>query len=279
MSGKPDIILEPNVPAAFFCRRVSDVKQSKSGLGEEAQLAVCQEYYDRRLKPLGYQFGGDFLDSAVSARKRPFLKRPAVDRMNFALRRGDVVVVSKLDRAFRSMLDFARTMENFRARGIEVAIVNCGIETWDKEKASTNKLLMAILAAVAEWESDMISVRTKEGMAAKVRRGEFVPTRLPPGSKRWGNRIIDDPPEREVCKLIVSLRDKGYTKYQVFCHLRKHGVRKRNGKEWSQRMISTAEQAERKRMLRDEERLRARLALDREIAPVLIPGVNDTAPF
>lgn len=276
MTQNPTLVLYPDKPAAFFYRRVSDVKQADSGLGEEAQLATCQDYYNHRLKPLGYQFGGDFLDSAKSARKKHFMQRKAADALNLAARKGDVIVISKMDRAWRSMRDFSNTIANWEQRGIHVAVVNCGIETWDKNKASTNKLLMGILAAVAEWESDMISTRTKEGMAAKKARGESNPGPAPVGKRKFGKKFIDDPTDREVCRKIVQMRDNGYTQYAIFCHLRKHGMVRYNGKPWDEWAIRAGEKAERQRQ-HDEA---ARAALDRERFGLAgEPGVADTAPF
>ncbi len=276
MTTNPSFELLPDVPAAFFYRRCSDIRQANSGLGEEAQLATCQQYFNMRLQPMGYQFGGDFLDSAKSARKKQFAQRMAADRLNLALRKGDVVVISKMDRAWRSMSDFAKTIDNWTQRGIHVAVVNCGIETWDEEKKATNRLLMGILAAVAEWESEMISTRTKEGMAAARARGESRPGPAPVGKRRFGKKLIDDPHDREVCRRILIMYDTGYTRYEIFCHLRRHGIVRYNKKPWDDNAIRVAVKMERQRKYEEE----ARAALDRERFPPSDGlGANASAPF
>lgn len=83
------------------------------------------------------------------------------------LRKADVVLVWKLDRAFRSTLHCLRTLEAWERRGVGFACVTQDVDT----TSPTGQLLLTILAAVAEFERTLIAERVKEGMANARRRG------------------------------------------------------------------------------------------------------------
>ena len=79
----------------------------------------------------------------------------------------DLVAVWKLDRLGRSLQHLVRMMELFRKHDIEfVSLRDAAFDT-----TASGKLVFGIMAAVAAFESDMISERTAAGMAASKRRG------------------------------------------------------------------------------------------------------------
>lgn len=81
--------------------------------------------------------------------------------------RGDTLVVWKLDRAFRSTLDAIETLNTLRQRGVGLLVTTLGFVSDTPE----GRYFFRGLASAAEFERDMISVRTKEGLAAARRRG------------------------------------------------------------------------------------------------------------
>ncbi|GLO71336.1 hypothetical protein MACH17_28530 [Phaeobacter inhibens] len=93
--------------------------------------------------------------------------RPVFDALRARLRPGDTLVVSDLDRAFRSAVDAMLTAEDLRKRGIHFRIQRLHLDTDSIE----GELFFNILAAFAQFERRIISRRTCEGMAAARRRG------------------------------------------------------------------------------------------------------------
>jgi DNA invertase Pin-like site-specific DNA recombinase len=83
------------------------------------------------------------------------------------LRRVDLVMVWKLDRAFRSSLHCLRTLETWEHAGVGFRTLTQDIDT----TTSTGRLLLTILAAVAEFERALIAERVREGMANARRKG------------------------------------------------------------------------------------------------------------
>jgi putative DNA-invertase from lambdoid prophage Rac len=98
--------------------------------------------------------------------------RPAWNalRRDAQLRRFGAVVVWSLDRLGRSALDILGAVEAFDARGIRLCIVKDGLET----SGTTGRLIVTVLAGVAQLERDLISERTRLGLAAARQRGESI---------------------------------------------------------------------------------------------------------
>jgi DNA invertase Pin-like site-specific DNA recombinase len=83
-------------------------------------------------------------------------------------RRIDLVLVWKLDRAFRSVLHCLRTLEDLDHAGVGFAsLTQAGIDT----TSPTGRLMLTVLAAVAEFERGLIAERVREGMANAQRKG------------------------------------------------------------------------------------------------------------
>ena len=93
--------------------------------------------------------------------------RPELLKMTSQLREGDTVIVWKLDRLGRSLRDLVNLIEKFNAQGVGFLSLQDNIDT----TTPTGKLTFHIFAALAEFERDIISERTKAGLAAARARG------------------------------------------------------------------------------------------------------------
>ena len=103
--------------------------------------------------------------------------RPEWDKCLAQLRKGDTLLITKLDRIGRSVQNVIDVMKLLMDRGVGVRALDQGeIDT----TSANGKLLFHILTALAEWEASIISERTVEGMAAaRVRHGGTLPVRKP----------------------------------------------------------------------------------------------------
>ena len=102
--------------------------------------------------------------------------RPALRAVMRQLRRGDVLVVWKLDRLGRSLQDLIKILNTLERRGIGFLSITNGIDT----TTPAGKLVFHISGSFAEYERAMISERTRAGMEAARRRGRPIgrPRRL-----------------------------------------------------------------------------------------------------
>ena len=89
------------------------------------------------------------------------MDRPEWDRLRAQLRRGDVLIVTRLDRLARSVSQASGMITEMIDEGITINVLNLGILSND----SVNTLLRNVLLSFAQFERDMIVQRTQEGKA------------------------------------------------------------------------------------------------------------------
>ncbi|WP_017732425.1 recombinase family protein [Nafulsella turpanensis] len=93
--------------------------------------------------------------------------RPQLEKMVDQLRKGDVVVVWKLDRLGRSLKDLIELISSFREQGVEFVSLKDGIDTG----TATGRFTFNIFASLAEFEREIIRERTTSGLEAARARG------------------------------------------------------------------------------------------------------------
>ena len=116
----------------------------------------------------GYQVDYWFADDGVSG-KVPALQRPQFAKLLGQIRDRETLVVAKLDRLGRDAQDVAATIKILAARHIEVIVLQLG--KLDLASAA-GKLMLTMLAAVAEMERDLLVERTQAGLARAKAAGK-----------------------------------------------------------------------------------------------------------
>jgi len=116
----------------------------------------------RELKALGCE--RIFSEQVSSVGERAQLRAA----MDFA-REGDTLVVAKLDRLARSVTHMGTIIETLEAKGVALRILNLGIDT----ATPTGKLMLNVLAGVAQFEREMMLERQREGIAKAKDEGKY----------------------------------------------------------------------------------------------------------
>jgi len=135
------------------------------------------------------------------------IERPAFQRLmnDVAEGRLDCIVVYKIDRLSRSLMDFAKIMETLEANGVSVVSVTQQFNT----TTSMGRLTLNILLSFAQFEREIISERTRDKIAAARRKGKW--TGGPPvlGYDRVrdnrGTRIVVNRDEAERVRAIYRM--------------------------------------------------------------------------
>lgn len=104
------------------------------------------------------------------------------------LRAGDRFVVRRLDRLGRSVPIITSLLEQLDTRGISVVILDLGGGTLDTA-SPTGRLLVSVLASVAQLERDLISARTREALATRARAGIHIGR--PPIPRETARAVVD----------------------------------------------------------------------------------------
>lgn len=95
--------------------------------------------------------------------------RPGLDQALAAVRDGDTLVVPKLDRLARSVPDARAIADQLEKKGVKLAL---GASVYDPTDPM-GKMFLNILATFAEFESDLIRMRTRAGMAIARAKGKL----------------------------------------------------------------------------------------------------------
>jgi len=95
--------------------------------------------------------------------------RPGLDQALAAVRAGDTLVVPKLDRLARSVPDARDIADALSARGVKLALGRSVYDPGDP----MGKMFFNVLATFAEFEADLIRLRTREGMAIARAKGRL----------------------------------------------------------------------------------------------------------
>lgn len=96
-------------------------------------------------------------------------KRPQLTAALEFLRDGDTLVVTKLDRLARSVTHMGEILAGLEAKGVALRIMSLGVDTG----TSTGKLMLNVLAGVAQFEREMMLERQREGIAKAKDEGKY----------------------------------------------------------------------------------------------------------
>jgi DNA invertase Pin-like site-specific DNA recombinase len=107
-----------------------------------------------------------YLDHGVTGTTR---NRPGLDQALAAVRAGDTLVVPKLDRLARSVPDARAIGDSLVARGVKLSLGGTVYDPTDP----MGKMFFNILATFAEFEVDLLRLRTREGMAIARAKGRL----------------------------------------------------------------------------------------------------------
>ena len=94
-------------------------------------------------------------------------RRPELDKALLVLREGDQLVITKLDRLGRSLAHLIDIAADLQARGVDLVVLDQGIDT----TTAVGRMFFQILGAIAEFEHALMSERTRDGLEAARARG------------------------------------------------------------------------------------------------------------
>jgi site-specific DNA recombinase len=135
------------------------------------------------------------------------MERPALRRLLADIEAGrvDCVVVYKVDRLSRSLLDFARMMETFERHHVSFVSVTQQFNT----AASMGRLILNVLLSFAQFEREMISERTRDKIAATRRKGKWSGGMPLLGYNVINKKLVVVPEEAEQVRQIFTMYAEG----------------------------------------------------------------------
>ena len=210
--------------------RVSTDKQADKGISLEAQEEKARAYaslYDLALIEV-------IIDAGESAKT---LDRPGLQRALSMLKTGkaEALLVVKLDRLTRSVVDLGKLIETYFAPG-KAALMSVS-EQIDTRSAA-GRLVLNILASVSQWERETIGERTRDAMQHKQANGEYIGGEAPYGFKLVAGELIEDEAEQEVIQKAKAYHAEGLSLRKIAAELDKQGIKTRRGSIFAANQIS-----------------------------------------
>jgi site-specific DNA recombinase len=186
---KKPLPTQPTVRCAMYTR-----KSTEEGLEQEFNTLdaqrECGEAYIKSQAHEGWVCLSEHYDDGGYSGGN--MDRPALRRLLADIEAGkiDAVIVYKVDRLSRSLLDFARMMEIFDTHGVSFVSVTQQINS----ATSMGRLMLNVLLSFAQFEREIISERTRDKIAAARRKGKW----------SGGHPILGYDVDPQVFKLVVN---------------------------------------------------------------------------
>jgi DNA invertase Pin-like site-specific DNA recombinase len=210
--------------AAVYVRKSTSAGLEQEFNSLDAQRESCANYArSRGWTPLAetYEDGG-YTGANV--------ERPAFQRLlaDIDAKKIDVVVVYKVDRLSRSLLDFAKVMDRFHAAGAAFVSVTQNFSTAD----AMGRLTLNMLMSFAEFEREMIAERTRDKIAAARRRGKWTGGIAPLGYRIEASKLVVVESDARVVREIFALYLERRSLFQVMTAIGVRG-RTRGARRWT----------------------------------------------
>ena len=160
---------------AIIYARVSTAEQASSGLGMAAQVERCKSYCEYRRHEVIDVIEENGTSGTVAPEMREGMGPALAMLRNGA---ADVLVALKLDRVGRDVRDLLSLVAAADAEGWGLALLDLDLDT----TTAAGKLVLTMMAAVAEWESNVIAERTRAALQTKKAQGVRLgrPVEVPP---------------------------------------------------------------------------------------------------
>jgi DNA invertase Pin-like site-specific DNA recombinase len=234
-----------NLPRCFGLCRASDIKQTES-------VATQRQLIEMTCKALNLPEPTVLEEPpGTSGYKTKFAQRPMGQYLLHTLRKGDVLVVLRIDRVGHSMTDCYSTIETFFDRGVRIVIIKGWAGNVIDLHDPTSRLLLAIFSWISEEEARKIAERTKEGLAFRRNAGLSDGTRafcyiqnydaqgheIPKGEYNrlkgcYKRNLPDVALLSQVCELLVLQKATRARGKILVDYCRERQFRDCNGKEW-----------------------------------------------
>jgi site-specific DNA recombinase len=209
-------------------------KSTEEGLGQNFNSLQAQreagEAYIRSQQQSGWvALEKQYDDGGCSGAN---LERPALQRLldDVAAGKVDAVVVYKVDRLSRSLLDFARLIGVFEQRGVSFVSVTQDFNT----TTSMGRLTLNVLLSFAQFEREIISERTRDKLGAARRKGKWIggiPI-LGYDVAAGGGRLIVNEVEAEQVRQIFAIAAAGESLDAIGEEIARRGIKT---KQWTTR--------------------------------------------
>jgi site-specific DNA recombinase len=188
------------VRCAIYTRKSSEEGLEQAFNSLEAQRGACEAYIKSQAHEGWRAIPERFDDGGHSGGS---LERPALQQLLAAVRerRVDVIVIYKIDRLTRSLMDFAKLAELFDKEGISFVSVTQQFNT----TTSMGRLMLNVLLSFAQFEREITGERIRDKIAASKKKGMWMGGTPPIGYRVENRTLVVEPEHAETVRAIFRL--------------------------------------------------------------------------
>jgi site-specific DNA recombinase len=193
-------VAKTRVRCAIYTRKSSEDGLEQDFNSLDAQREACEAFVRSQHGEGWFVLAVHFDDAGYSGGT---LDRPALQTLLHEIRAGnlDVVVVYKIDRLTRSLLDFCKMVEIFERHNVSFVSVTQRFNT----TASLGRLTLNILLSFAQFEREVTADRIRDKIAASKKKGMWMGGHVPLGDEAKGRTLVINEAEAETVRTTFRL--------------------------------------------------------------------------
>ena len=210
---------------AVYTRKSTDEGLDKEFNTLDAQREACEAYIASQ-RAEGWVLVHDRYDDGGYSGGT--LDRPALKRLLADIEQGliDVVVLYKIDRLSRSLMDFAKLVETMEAHGVTFVSVTQSFST----TTSMGRLTLNVLLSFAQYEREIIGERIRDKVAASKARGMWMGGKVPLGYDVANRKLMINDDEAPRVRRVFELFVETGSGVETVRRLQAEGVTARSGR-------------------------------------------------
>lgn len=215
------------VRCAIYTRKSSDEGLEKEFNTLEAQREAGENFVMSQ-KALGWEIIPDHYDDGGYSGGN--MNRPALEQLfkDIEANKVDMIVVYKIDRLTRSLMDFSKMIELFDAHNCSFVSVTQNFNTAD----SMGRLMLNVLLSFAQFEREISGERIRDKVAASRKKGMWTGGTVPFGYIPINKKLVVKEDEAEIVRFMFD----GYVKYKSITGICKL-IKDKFGEEYRREMV------------------------------------------
>ena len=206
------------------------IRVSSEGQADNSSLDDQQDRINAYCTALNHELIGTYQDVQSGGRSEN-CKGLQTAIADVLAGKADGIIVLKLDRLARLASDVLTLIDKqLQPNNKALVIIDMNMDT----STATGKLVLTMLAGVAEFEKTQINERTKNGKKARAKTSPYANGGAPKfGCKADNKNLIADDKEQEIINIIKRHYKSGKSQRQIAEYLNKQGILSKQGKQWS----------------------------------------------
>ncbi len=189
----------PRLRCAIYTRKSTDEGLDQDFNSLDAQREACAAYITSQAS-LGWKLSPKFYDDGGISGGT--MERPALQQLLADIKQGlvDIIVVYKIDRLTRSLMDFAKMVDVFDEHKISFVSVTQQFNT----TTSMGRLTLNVLLSFAQFEREVTAERIKDKIAASKKKGMWMGGLVPLGYKAQDKKLMINKEEAKTVELLFE---------------------------------------------------------------------------